>query len=1283
MTSPTAGLPRRLSGRQHVIAFALKVATGLLLGVPGAAAQTTLPVVDEPSLIDAIRTVSADMAVGGGTCPCIIDLQSDVVLTRSLPSIRSESSGGGSAWVTIHGNGHQIDANQAGRVFVIASGIVAIDNLRIVNARARGGKGGDAHRGGSGGGGLGAGAAIFVNTGAVLHTTSVTIENAEAIGGSGGAIVRGIHSSNKFGGGGGGGLNGHGGLTSDANMSSTLGPGGGGGGGYLGAGGANLTNPASGGGAGGGGEEGAGGATHSTGGGGGGGAAGQGGRAMSFAGGGGGGSPASGADSSVGTPGAGALGGGSGGADSVAGQPGLPTGGGGGGGNTAVGGAGGLLGGGGGGGHLAAGGLGGAGGGGGGGGSRGVGGHGGEFGGGGGGGLDAGGGAGGLGGGGGGAGEGTVAGGSGGFGGGGGGYGDNGGGAGFGGPFGGTGRRTGGGGGALGGGVYVHEGGTLTFGGDYAFAGTFGVTPGAGGTADDPADDGDSGQAFGKIFYLTGGSSTIAVTFDTTGGTRPIAGDDAIAGDGSFGTAGGGSGVLLIDGDNSNFTGTVRLAANPGVLRVEHDRALGTATLHGDGGRLGASAAGPIVLANAIVLDSGLIVDTVQSLTLSGAIGGAGWLEMNSPEQTLTLTGVNTLGGGVRINGGTLRVSDDSQLGGAGGGVTINSGGTLDAAGVVDTIRPLIVNGGTITGAGELRVRGSLLAASTFTKNGPGTLSLEGSSAFGSSASLLLDRGRVQGQASTLPSSIVTASSSEVRFMQATAGAYAGSITGDGNVTKTGPATLMLTGPHSYTGTTTVAQGTLRLNGTSVAGDIATSGTIEFEPVIFGAYAGHISGPGSVRKIGSGTLRLTNALDHQGATTIDGGALQMDGSVSISAFSVNTGSTLAGNGSVRNATVQSGATVSPGSLGAGGVSAPGVLAAHLVSMQPGATLAIDINGPDAGTGYDRLLSVNGVDLNGATLQVTVGGSPTAFTPAPGAVFVIVTNATGAFAGLPEGALVQAGAQRFRITYAGGDGNDVALVAGVAPSITGLIDRTTSEDVTLGPIGFTVGDDHTAVATLIVSATSSNQQVIANGGLASGGSGAARTLTIAPVANASGTAIITVRVEDDEGLATEQTFALTVTAVNDAPTITAIPNQVMPEDAPALVLPFVVSDVESPADALTLSASSTNAALVSPGSVIFGGSGASRTLAIAPAAAQSGTATVTITVSDGAETGSTSFTLLVIAKPTPPDTPGTPGVTLGDGLLPRGRRDGHVLRHRSAARESAGGGRARDDRVPAR
>ena len=62
-------------------------------------------------------------------------------------------------------------------------------------------------------------------------------------------------------------------------------------------------------------------------------------------------------------------------------------------------------------------------------------------------------------------------------------------------------------------------------------------------------------------------------------------------------------------------------------------------------------------------------------------------------------------------------------------------------------------------------------------------------------------------------------------------------------------------------------------------------------------------------------------------------------------------------------------------------------------------------------------------MNNATLSVTLN-----YLATPGAKFVIVTNATGQFAGLPEGALIPAGPMRLRVSYVGGDGHDVELTA---------------------------------------------------------------------------------------------------------------------------------------------------------------------------------------------------------------------------------------------------------------
>ena len=117
------------------------------------------------------------------------------------------------------------------------------------------------------------------------------------------------------------------------------------------------------------------------------------------------------------------------------------------------------------------------------------------------------------------------------------------------------------------------------------------------------------------------------------------------------------------------------------------------------------------------------------------------------------------------------------------------------------------------------------------------------------------------------------------------------------------------------------------------------------------------------------------------------------------------------------------------------------------------------------------------------------------------------------------------------------------VAQTAPSLSlGATTVTTLED-TPTSVTLTVGDDFSNVASLTVTATSSNPAVVANTGLVFSGTTASRTLQITPVANASGTATVTVSVRDNSGLVTTADIAVTVTAVNDPPVVASVGAQV--------------------------------------------------------------------------------------------------------------------------------------------
>src|SRR4029077_4788364 len=100
-------------------------------------------------------------------------------------------------------------------------------------------------------------------------------------------------------------------------------------------------------------------------------------------------------------------------------------------------------------------------------------------------------------------------------------------------------------------------------------------------------------------------------------------------------------------------------------------------------------------------------------------------------------------------------------------------------------------------------------------------------------------------------------------------------------------------------------------------------------------------------------------------------------------------------------------------------------------------------------------------------------------------------------------------------------------------------QSTLEDTATAPIPLTISDPETAAANLTLSATSSNPTFVNN--LALGGSGGNRTLVLTPVANQSGTATITVIVSDTDGASSTNRFVLTVTAVNDPPTLDPISN----------------------------------------------------------------------------------------------------------------------------------------------
>jgi hypothetical protein len=118
----------------------------------------------------------------------------------------------------------------------------------------------------------------------------------------------------------------------------------------------------------------------------------------------------------------------------------------------------------------------------------------------------------------------------------------------------------------------------------------------------------------------------------------------------------------------------------------------------------------------------------------------------------------------------------------------------------------------------------------------------------------------------------------------------------------------------------------------------------------------------------------------------------------------------------------------------------------------------------------------------------------------------------------------------------------------APTISAVGEQTISEDGESGEIPFTIGDVETPIDRLtVLSALSSNEELVPLTGLTLGGSGANRTIKVKPAANVFGRATISLRVRDTgdphpetgeaaNATTTTRTFIVTVTAANDAPTM---------------------------------------------------------------------------------------------------------------------------------------------------
>jgi autotransporter-associated beta strand protein len=220
-----------------------------------------------------------------------------------------------------------------------------------------------------------------------------------------------------------------------------------------------------------------------------------------------------------------------------------------------------------------------------------------------------------------------------------------------------------------------------------------------------------------------------------------------------------------------------------------------------------------------------------------------------------------------------------------------------------------------------------------------------------------------------------------------------------GGLIKTGSGTMTLLGANTYSGGTTVADGTLIGTTASLQGAIANNSAVTFNQSSTGSYTNIMSGTGLLSKSGSGTVTLTRTNSYSGATTVNQGTLLVDtnGSIASSSLATVNGGLLQVNGKAGDVTVNIGGSLGgSGIVGAvnlnrGGLlnpgNSPGTLTATSATISGGSTYNWQISAltGTAGSAWDLfsvsdLLNMTGVtDSNKWNLVVTADGAFTGWT----------------------------------------------------------------------------------------------------------------------------------------------------------------------------------------------------------------------------------------------------------------------------------------------------------------
>ncbi|EBU8000281.1 fibronectin-binding autotransporter adhesin ShdA, partial [Salmonella enterica subsp. enterica serovar Carno] len=287
--------------------------------------------------------------------------------------------------------------------------------------------------------------------------------------------------------------------------------------------------------------------------------------------------------------------------------------------------------------------------------------------------------------------------------------------------------------------------------------------------------------------------------------------DNNVTGEGQIVKSG--SDELIVTGDN-NYSGGTTISG--GTLTADHADSLGSGDIDNSG------------------------VLKVGEGELENTLFGSGSLVKTGTGE-LTLSGDNSYSGGTTITGGMLIADHADSLG---TGAVANSG---------------------VLQVGEGDLENTLSGSGSLVKTGTGELTLSGDNSYSggttiTGGTLTADHADSLGSGDIDNSGVLKVGEGELK----------NTLSGSGSLVKTGTGELTLSGDNTYSGGTTISDGTLIADHADSLGTgaIANSGVLQ---VGEGELENTLSGSGSLVKTGTGELTLSGDNSYSGGTTISDG----------------------------------------------------------------------------------------------------------------------------------------------------------------------------------------------------------------------------------------------------------------------------------------------------------------------------------------------------------------------------------------------------------------------------